>query len=142
MQTFLPDKDFFKSAQTLDNRRLYKQIVECKQIYLALTEGNSKWINHPAVKMWKGYENVLLDYMMYCFQEWQMRRYPMLRANSFIFYTEHPKNLPRELPPWLGNEVFHKSHRLNLLWKDPEHYSQYFKEPIPTEKPPYVWPEV
>ena len=45
-----------------------------------------------------------------------------------------------KLPPFIGNPDFHLSHRLNLLWKDPEWYSTYFEEPVPTSKPPYLWP--
>jgi hypothetical protein len=41
------------------------------------------------------------------------------------------------LPPWFGEEEFHKSHRSNLLRKDYEYYSQYFDEPSNLE---YLWP--
>ena len=58
MQTFLPYKDFRKSLQCLDYRRLGKQRVEAMQIHNILTGKNesSAWVNHPAVKMWKGHE--------------------------------------------------------------------------------------
>lgn len=61
MQTFLPYPSFTLSAICLDNKRLNKQILECDQILNALAPGStSGWRNHPAVKMWRGYEPALL----------------------------------------------------------------------------------
>ena len=64
MQTFLPYADFKDSAKCLDFRRLGKQRVEAKQILDIITGVNptSRWRNHPAVKMWQGYEKALLLY--------------------------------------------------------------------------------
>ena len=59
MQTFLPYKSFRKTALCLDNKRLGKQRVETLQILRALTgyyNQSGAWLNHPAVKMWRGYE--------------------------------------------------------------------------------------
>ena len=45
-----------------------------------------------------------------------------------------------EMPPWLGDDRVHSSHRSNLLNKDQEFYSQYnWKEPNNME---YYWPDV
>jgi hypothetical protein len=63
MQTFLPYKDFKKSAKVLDNKRLGKQRVEAFQI-LNILLGRTKtkgWRNHPAVLMWKGHSNALKE---------------------------------------------------------------------------------
>ena len=64
MQTFLPYADFVKTAKCLDYRRLGKQRVEAFQI-LNILEGKTTkagWKHHPAVLMWKGYENALKKY--------------------------------------------------------------------------------
>ncbi|MBV9952951.1 MAG: MSMEG_6728 family protein, partial [Acidimicrobiia bacterium] len=43
-----------------------------------------------------------------------------------------------ELPPWLGDEALHRSHRSALLRKDPAHYAPIFgEEPDDLD---YVWP--
>ena len=42
------------------------------------------------------------------------------------------------LPPWLGDEDFHRSHRSSLLNKDPEWYGDVFTD-VPPDLP-YVWP--
>ena len=62
MQTFLPYSDFERSAKTLDYKRLGKQRVEAYQILQALSDPNYGWQNHPAVKMWRGYEEALVAY--------------------------------------------------------------------------------
>jgi len=61
MQTFLPIASFNDSATSLDYRRLGKQRVEAYQILNTLRKPN-RWRNHPAVKMWKGYEVALIAY--------------------------------------------------------------------------------
>ena len=43
-----------------------------------------------------------------------------------------------ELPPWVGDEEFHRSHRSNLLRKDPEFYAEVAAD-VPPDLP-YVWP--
>jgi hypothetical protein len=151
MQTFLPYKDFLKSAQCLDYKRLGKQRVEAWQIYQCLTgKGSLSWKNHPAVKMWKGYEIKLLQYGIIICKEWKSRGY----KDSLLikFQLEYAKSIASLLkgkslfdfhilieikPIWLGNEEFHSSHRSNLLRKNKEYYSKFcWKE---TDNLPYIW---
>jgi hypothetical protein len=130
MQTFLPYADFDKSVHCLDRQRLGKQRVEAMQILNTLASG-SRWANHPAVLMWRGYENALRLYMNKCIQEWIRRGYN--NTMQIVEVTE-----PVEMPPWFGNEEFHASHRSNLLRKDAEWYGQFgWGE---TDQLPYVWP--
>ena len=53
MQTFLPHRNFQKTAKSLDRQRLGKQRVETWQILQAITNLSYEWQNHPAVKMWR-----------------------------------------------------------------------------------------
>lgn len=62
MQSFLPYPDFARSARVLDDRRLGKQRVEALQIYRALTREKYGWRNHPAVLMWRSYDEALIAY--------------------------------------------------------------------------------
>ena len=66
MQTFLPYRDFTESAEVLDSKRLNKQILEGYQILKVLNNPDPKaaWRNHPAVKMWRGSETTLYDYVI------------------------------------------------------------------------------
>lgn len=131
MQTFLPHPDFFRSLEVLDYRRLGKQRVEAYQILRTLRgEGKLGWRNHPAVKMWRGYEPALRLYLSMAITEWKRRGY----RNTM----EYPELGDTVFPPWFGDEKFHASHRSNLLRKDPAHYGQFGW----TEPPdlPYIWP--
>jgi len=132
MQTFLPYPDFDKSAQCLDNRRLGKQRVECVQILNALNGAQSAWRHHPATKMWAGYEAALGQYLRAILLEWEKRKY----KNNILIPAELSKD-QYKLPPWLGKEEFHASHRSNLLRKS-VYYEQFgWTEP---KDLPYVWP--
>lgn len=139
MQTFLPYADIYKSLDCLDKRRLGKQRVEADQILrILLGEQKGKgWINHPCVRMWRGYEQLLCIY----------------RNTSLVVFAEHGGNniklqkrdinFPIKYPDWWGNEEFHRSHRQALLFKNFEHYSQYFDEEVPYDimlKDIYNWP--
>lgn len=172
MQTFLPNPLYKESARVLDNKRLGKQRVECLQILKVLrtgpiqnslvSEGGFKykdglyqrktpWYNHPAVRMWDGYEKQLAIYGLYICYEWINRGFKdscfqkiesilktydpfyKFRWDNYIDYSSKEK-----MPSWLGNESFHISHRSNLLRKFPHHYRQYW--PTDPDNLPYVWP--
>ena len=75
MQTFLPYSSFIKSVRCLDRQRLGKQRVEALQILNALNGKSKGWTNHPATKMWRGYEEALCLYKDLCIQEWMERGY-------------------------------------------------------------------
>lgn len=135
MQTFLPFPDFAKSASCLDMRRLGKQRVEAKQIYLALIDPSYGWQNHPAVRMWRGHETALAVYGLAICWEWTNRGYKDTLTDFFA-----PRCVLSEykVPNWVYNTALHLSHQSNLLRKDPVHYSKYF--PNVPDNLPYIWP--
>ena len=141
MNTFIPNADLKKSVECLDTRRLFKQIVECKQLLLAINAKKKGekygWQNHACTKMWYQYPQSLRYYQLLCLNEWCKRRFEAFIDEAMLEFYEY--EFKRENPIFIGNEAVHRSHRLNLLWKDYEHYSQYFIEPTPTSKPAYVW---
>lgn len=139
MQTFLPESSFTDSASILDDKRLGKQRVEAKQIYLSLTDPDYGWKHHPAVKMWRGHEGSLLWYGQIMCVEWRIRGH----EDSLYDYFHHaigygPLAHNDTLPPWVGDSRFHLAHRSNLMRKDPIHYSQYYAG-VPNDLP-YFWP--
>ena len=138
MQIFLPYPDFTKSLRTLDNKRLGKQRVETYQIISAITrrpklDGTpyKGWLNHPCTIMWKNYVPALQDYLNISITEWILRGF----NNTMKF--EQIENKKIVLPPFIGNERFHSSHRANLLKKEPEFYNKYGWTENPSD--PYVW---
>lgn len=148
MQTFLPSRSFRVSARCLDNKRLGKQRVECKQILLALGVGIgqhepyvSRWRNHPAVKMWTGYELALVVYSAVVCREWISRGFnDNLHPEFMAAYSRmRPLVVHNHYPPWVGSRRFHAAHRSNLLRKDYAYYSKFgWREPVDL---PYYWPE-
>lgn len=138
MQIFLPYSDMRKSLQTLDNKRLGKQRVETYQIISAITrrpklDGTpyKGWLNHPCTVMWRDYVPALKLYMNYAIAEWIVRGFK--NTMDFEQYIEDQVTLP----PFIGNERFHSSHRANLLKKEPEFYQKYGWTENPAD--PYVW---
>ena len=136
MQTFLPCADFRASARFLDRQRLGKQRVEAWQILQALHRTTGGWRNHPAVRMWRGYDAALALYGIAMCREWRRRGYrDTLRVRFKPYVATDPLVC---LPAWLGDEAFHRSHRSNLLRKAPDHYRPFW--PTEADDLPYVWP--
>lgn len=137
MQTFLPYADFQKSAQVLDYKRLGKQRVEVLQILKALHGETKGWINHPAVKMWRGFEDCLIDYGCAVCDEWLARGYKDTCKDKILAYRI--PGASKEKPAWLGNTQLHTSHQSNLLRKDIKTYQPKFEKGL-TPDMPYCWP--
>jgi hypothetical protein len=143
-----------RSAQALDDKRLGKQRVEAMQILRALTYEKYGWKHHPAVLMWKGYEEALAAYAQAVIDEWTKRGHADTCAATITVdlttagirtpaRTERQLRKAKQLPPWWGDEAVHASHRRALLRKEPEHYAAHFPdEPTPPGDEPddYVWP--
>jgi hypothetical protein len=148
MQTFLPYPDFEESARVLDDKRLGKQRVECIQVVRALTRPTYGWKHHPAVLMWKGYEEALGRYGLTCCEVWTGRGHAdtcaatialdLAEAGVLAVRTQHELAQAGALPPWLGDERFHRAHRSSLLRKDPAHYTVAFPD-VPDDLE-YHWP--
>jgi len=158
VNTFLPYANFETSAKTLDYRRLGKQRVEALQILranLGLTVG---WVNHPAAKMWKGHEITLVRYGIAMCNEWRDRGFKDSCLDKFndllieaVNQLRGPEsdvslsgaqlvaNYGEEIPAWLGNKYFHRSHQSNLLRKDWSYYSKYNWD-VPNNLD-YIWPD-
>jgi len=139
MQTFLPYSDFAESLKVLDNKRLGKQRLEAMQLVnstLKLAADPSAkvgWANHPARTMWRGYLDALKLYHNLSILEWTRRGF----KNTMKLYII-PFDKDIVMPPWLGHERFHASHRANLLRKDAVHYGQFGWTECPSM--PYYWP--
>lgn len=148
MQTFVPYADFARTAEVLDMRRLGKQRVEVIQIVRALTVAGYAWASHPAVLMWKGYEEALGSYGRAMCDEWVGRGFDDTCAGTIqadlatagVTQIRDFDTLVAEasLPPWLADEDVQRSHRSALVRKDPAHYAAIFPE-VPPDLP-YVWP--
>ncbi|MER5378482.1 MSMEG_6728 family protein [Streptomyces sp. NPDC002553] len=150
MQTFLPYSDFTRSAAVLDPRRLGKQRVEALQVLRGLTVAGYGWRHHPAVRMWTGYEEALVRYGLEVCGVWTASGRADTCAASLVagfagpgggagvVRTQRRLAEAGDLPPWLGDPAFHRSHRSALVRKEPGFYAPLF--PGVPDDLPYVWP--
>jgi hypothetical protein len=148
MQTFLPYADFARSAGVLDRARLGKQRVEAIQVVRAVTIATYGWRNHPAAVMWRGHLEALGAYSFAITREWTSQGYAdtcaatiatdLAAAGIGTVRSQDELADAGLLPPWLGDESFHRSHQSSLLRKLPEHYGPLF--PGVPDDLPYVWP--
>ena len=135
MQTFLPDHSYFVSARILDRQRLGKQRVEAYQILRALRGESKGWVNHPATRMWRGYERSLILYTQVMCDEWTSRGYKdSIKDKVAVMLPDHPDYVS---PPWLTYDLI-RTHQSNLVRKDPTYYQPMF--PGVPDDLAYLWP--
>jgi hypothetical protein len=135
MQTFLPYQDFEEVALALDSKRLNKQILECYQILNVLSNPrpDAGWRNHPAVKMWRGYEVALFNYAMIMVSEADARSIKTENnvANLLRLRNSRGMGWGTSMPLWFYNKSVMKrvttTHKANLHKKAPELYPQFAK---------------
>lgn len=161
MQTFLTSNSFVATAKILDRQRLNKQALEGWQILMNLLEldpqGNRRmpkgWSNHPAVKMWRGFENALYQYVQQMVIEWKSRGYnstigdkaqeTMLRAQELGLVDLTVLKFPDWMKDANTYSEITSSHRQALLAKNYEWYSQFGwpeDSGTPITEYEYYWP--
>lgn len=102
------------------------------------------WKNHPATRMWRGFTAALVAYGVAVCDEWTRRGRADAVGETLLQFSggQRPDMMQLRragaLPPWLGLEELHVSHRSALVRKLPEHYRSYFPD-VPDDLP-YVWP--
>jgi hypothetical protein len=149
MQTFLPHPGFAATAEVLDPLRLGKQRVEAIQVLRGLTVPGYGWRHHPAVRMWAGYEEALVRYGLEICRAWTVTGRADTCAATLVADLSTATGIPAprdqpelcrtgDLPPWLGDPAFHRSHRSALIRKDPAYYAPLWPD-VPPDLP-YVWP--
>lgn len=125
MQTFLPYRSFNKSVSALDDRRLWKQILEANHIMDVLIGVSDSWKHHPAVAMWRGHERLLFWYIVHCQRERSKRK-----------GIDENVDLNYEAP---FDDPLYISHRVNLYRKNPKHYKKFYFDGIETCPDKYFW---
>lgn len=163
MQSFLIDTTSFEAtARVLDNKRLHKQALEAWQCLMTMTKldpnGEHRdpkgWNSHPVVKMWRGYETALVDYIQIMVTEWKGRGYKSTIGEKTDATYRRALELDRVspefiLPPWMRDNDYYSrlcsTHRTALLCKNYEWYSQ-FDWPEDAGTAPdtyeYLWPHL
>lgn len=98
--------------------------------------------------MWSGWLEALGCYGLVCARTWVAAGFAdtcaeTIRADLAAAGVTRVRDQAElaeagELPGWLGDPAFHRSHRSALLRKDPDHYGPLFTD-VPDDLP-YVWP--
>lgn len=142
MQTFLPYANFIQSAEVLDKKRCWKQVVEAKQIISILShleecpKDKVPWMNHPAVKMWVG-SNVHLKKYFNVFLKISKEKH---KINTKYIPYEIDEQIIEKRPFWWGNKDFHRAMRARLIEKDREFYLPLFPNDEGYNDGKYWWP--
>ena len=121
MQVFIVGSPL-ETAMALDNRRLNKQIIECKQILDALN-GAKAWSNHPCVLQYRGHEDWLLHY------QWCLESYYRGVTNGTLdleYYDARDESRVCEAyKPMFHTQEYFDQMKRRLFEKDEEHYKQW-----------------
>jgi hypothetical protein len=144
--TWLTYRSWGRTAADLENATLKLQMRNSVTIMDILTgiKPDHPKANHPAVKMWQGYEYALGIQCMSLGMEWTFKRgfaeceefWAMSRAIKEIKKVE--RDFAYEVPPWSRDAYLLLSHRSNLYRRDPVTYKGKWKK-CP-ENWPYLWP--
>ena len=140
MQTFVPENSFSNSVRVLDRQRLGKQRVETLQIMNALAGKSRGWTNHPATRMWRGYEAALLEYQRCTVMEWKARGYKdtCWEKTVAVFNENFSHQKCVKIPHWWGDNRVHDSHKSALVFKDPVWYNTIYPDVVGEYN--YYWP--
>jgi hypothetical protein len=87
--------------------------------------------------MWRGYKGALCRYLLAGLDVLKERGQPAehwrpIIADMLLYAHDDA------MPNWLGQRDFHRSHKSNLLRKDPRYYRQFRWTCRPDL--PYIWP--
>jgi hypothetical protein len=155
MQTWITDKDFYKSASNLDTRRLQANIYESIQILASLIDCSDKLVNpkrnvknYPQAKLWKGYERELYIYIGKHILVWEQNKYKYdystitYRNYEFIIFNKlvELNIMPFliKIPKWITDELI-QVHRSVLIQKKPDYYKKLWPDVSDNLKMRYDW---
>lgn len=109
------------------------------------------WRNHPAVKMWRGYENSLFDYILAMIREADRRgiKTDKNKDNLINLRVRTISQWGDGLPKWYNNKAIMAkvttTHKANLYRKDDVYYQDFAKAVISPNNEPccercnYYW---
>src|SRR3954451_24686597 len=100
--------------------------------------------------MWRGRTAALVVYGLAMVRVWRERGFADSTHTLIAEFAPDVEGASQDelaraglLPSWVGDEALHRSHRSNLIAKEPEFYRPRFAElfgPEPDDLP-YIWPE-
>lgn len=121
MRTYIPNKNFRRCAQILDNKTLKIQIIYAYKLWEIMAGNDRKngWRFHPCYKMWSGHIDALALYTNEMIFESVKRG----MDNEFMLIPITNKII--SCPTWLGRKKFHSRQRSRLLEINRKYYSRF-----------------
>jgi len=120
-----------------------KQRLEALHILRTLDRrDDGPWASHPAVLMWRGHEQALLDYALAMCCEWNVRQGagPDGTHRELLgLVSRYGPSTSYRPPPWLGLDALHSNHRSRLKQKKAAYYPDAWASGEP-EAPGNLWP--
>jgi hypothetical protein len=113
------------------NGKLYRRDQVCFH-ELGERQVSFGYVNHPAARMWVGYETALRVYINSHVTEWHARGYKS--------HTHIGPVTPFVVPWWRSYDILHISHQASLLRKANEHYRNFFQLSLEQQALGYWWP--
>lgn len=92
MNIFMPEKTILDSVKALDDRRLIKQILECKTILdVAMDEEKKGYARHPVIVYYKDFPQFVFAYIITACEEYEYRFKRVHRLRDFAIdnYCKH-----------------------------------------------------
>uniref|UniRef100_A0A6C0BDP3 Uncharacterized protein n=1 Tax=viral metagenome TaxID=1070528 RepID=A0A6C0BDP3_9ZZZZ len=159
---FIIVPDIQKTAELLDQQRLGKQRVECKQIIDVLERYDTTkvldrgWSSHPATRSWVGYTNHLKVYFNIIVREWIRRGFvnnmDLYQIDESLYHVVpcsfDGKSVSYDLslfnqysfPFWVSFPPFYMSHQAALCRKNPSYYKFLLRKELdPFLNNGYLW---
>jgi len=128
------DRNFNTSASLLDSKRLGSTIYESIHILASILHKNMDLVNpkrdvsnHPASKLWIGYERELGAYIYAHIEEWCNRGYKTdVNLKNYHIITSGLGRGIYHIPKWISNELI-ETHRNVIYRKKPDFYPHSWK---------------
>lgn len=95
MNLFLPENGIFQSLRDLDDKRLNKQILECKVILDVSYNLSTAYQYHPVVVYYKDYPGFVIHYATMACDEYRYRRrkfHDLVRYFNDLYTDHQPQN--------------------------------------------------
>jgi hypothetical protein len=143
METWLPAANTQESMRCLHDDDLIVQIREARNLLRAMAAETSE-SRLLMVRMWRGYEGGLLNYVGTACQEYERRTsrhdhtQPIL-AEAWRLRGQRQWPIAPLYPRWYGYAPIHQSHRSTLIRQRPAYYARLWVD-TPLDMP-VLWPQ-
>lgn len=122
MNTFITSYNLNENFKKLDQKRVFKQVLEGVQLLDGIVNNKKSWELHPARLMWRKNPGALFAYIKFAWEECKNRK---IAVNSKLYLSAETLYLTKvgddytkeQFPLWWGRQDIAASHRSRLRCK-------------------------